>query len=94
MISVGSRDATEIKVLCGELLGDFPLTEKCRVIGAERTRFTAGSQRLSVRAGSPAGTHKYLVGPDGQLAGAWPAKSPDRQPNHQRNRASAAGRMN
>jgi glutathione peroxidase len=54
---------------------DFPLTEKYRVIGGEAHPFYHWVAETLGEAGTPRWNfHKYLVGPDGQLAGAWPAQ--------------------
>ena len=66
--------AGEIKEFCGANYAvDFPLAEKCRVIGAEAHPFYHWIAEALGEAGAPSWNfHKYLVGPDGQLAGAWP----------------------
>ena len=68
--------ATEIKEFCATNYSvDFPLTEKCRVIGAEAHPFYRWIAEVLGEGGAPRWNfHKYLVGPDGQLAGAWPAQ--------------------
>jgi glutathione peroxidase len=54
---------------------DFPLTEKCRVIGGEAHPFYRWIADNLGEAGTPRWNfHKYLVGPGGELAGAWPAQ--------------------
>jgi glutathione peroxidase len=54
---------------------DFPLTEKCWVIGGEAHPFYRWIAESLGEAGAPRWNfHKYLVGPEGQLAGAWPAQ--------------------
>jgi glutathione peroxidase len=54
---------------------DFPLTQKCRVIGGQAHPFYRWIAESLGEAGAPRWNfHKYLVGPDGQLAGAWPAQ--------------------
>ena len=70
----GSAD--EIKEFCTTNYSvDFPLTEKCRVIGGEAHPFYRWIAENLGEAGTPRWNfHKYLVGPDGQLAGAWPAQ--------------------
>jgi glutathione peroxidase len=85
--------AAEIKEFCAANYSvDFPLTEKCRVIGAEAHPFYRWIADTLGEAGTPRWNfHKYLVGPDGQLAGAWPAQiAPDGQPNRHGDRAPAA----
>jgi glutathione peroxidase len=54
---------------------DFPLTQKNRVVGAEAHAFYRWIALILGEAGTPRWNfHKYLVGPDGQLSGAWPAQ--------------------
>jgi glutathione peroxidase len=67
--------AAEIKQFCETHYAvDFPLTEKCRVIGAEAHPFYRWIADNLGEAGSPRWNfHKYLIGPDGELAGAWPS---------------------
>jgi glutathione peroxidase len=68
--------ATEIKEFCAANYAvDFPLTAKCRVIGGEAHPFYRWIADALGEAGTPRWNfHKYLLGPDGQLAGAWPAQ--------------------
>ena len=68
--------AGEIKQFCATNYSvDFPLTEKNRVIGGEAHPFYRWVADNLGEAGTPRWNfHKYLVGPDGQLAGAWPAQ--------------------
>jgi glutathione peroxidase len=68
--------APEIKQFCeANYAIDFPLTEKCRVIGGDAHPFYRWIAETLGEAGTPRWNfHKYLVGPDGQLAGAWPAQ--------------------
>ena len=67
---------TEIKQFCMTNYSvDFPLTEKYRVIGAEAHPFYRWVAETLGEAGTPRWNfHKYLIGPDGQLVGAWPAQ--------------------
>lgn len=54
---------------------DFPLTEKNRVVGAAAHPFYRWVAAELGEAGAPRWNfHKYLIGPDGQLAGAWPSQ--------------------
>lgn len=54
---------------------DFPLTGKIRVVGGAAHPFYRWVAATLGDAGAPRWNfHKYLVGPDGQLAGAWPAQ--------------------
>jgi glutathione peroxidase len=68
--------AGEIKQFCASNYSvDFPLAEKCRVIGGDAHPFYRWVAESLGEAGTPRWNfHKYLVGPDGQLAGAWPAQ--------------------
>ena len=69
---------TEIKQFCTSNYSvDFPLTEKYRVIGAEAHPFYRWVAEILGEAGAPRWNfHKYLIGSDGQLAGAWPTQVP------------------
>lgn len=69
---------TEIKDFCtANYSVDFPLTEKYRVIGGDAHPFYRWIAATLGEGGAPRWNfHKYLVGPDGQLAGAWPAQIP------------------
>src|SRR5215469_11468761 len=72
--------ATEIKEFCEKNYSiDLPLTEKCRVIGADAHPFYRRIAETLGEAGTPRWNfHKYLVGPEGALAGVWPAQvAPD-----------------
>ena len=68
--------ASEIKEFCASNYSvDFPLTEKYGVIGGEAHPFYRWVAESLGEAGTPRWNfHKYLIGPDGQLAGAWPAQ--------------------
>jgi glutathione peroxidase len=68
--------AAEIEAFCRTRYGvDFPLTEKTRVIGADAHPFYRWIAATLGEAGTPRWNfHKYLIGPDGALAGAWPAQ--------------------
>ncbi len=69
----GSAD--EIKAFCeiNYHIG-FPLAGKCRVIGGEAHPFYRWIAEALGEAGTPRWNfHKYLIAPDGELAGAWPA---------------------
>jgi glutathione peroxidase len=63
----------EIKQFCTRHYGvDFPLAAKERVIGAEAHPFY---RWVAQEAGAPRWNfHKYLIAPDGKLAGAWPSR--------------------
>jgi glutathione peroxidase len=68
--------AAEIKRFCAAGYAvEFPLTEKSRVIGGEAHPFYKWIAAELGEAGAPRWNfHKYLVGPDGQLAGTWPSQ--------------------
>ena len=67
--------AGEIKQFCESRYAvDFPLTEKQDVIGPNAHPFFRWISDALGDAGTPRWNfHKYLVGPDGGLAGAWPS---------------------
>lgn len=67
--------AGEIKSFCETNYGvDFPLTEKYRVIGGSAHPFYAWVAKTLGEGAAPRWNfHKYLVGPDGELVGAWPS---------------------
>jgi glutathione peroxidase len=53
---------------------DFPLAQKCRVIGGAAHPFYRWVAESLGEAGAPRWNfHKYLIAPDGELAGAWPS---------------------
>src|SRR5436190_713832 len=64
---------SEIKQFCAtNYQVDFPLTEKYRVVGGAAHPFYRWVAAQLGEAGAPRWNfHKYLVGPDGALAGAW-----------------------
>jgi glutathione peroxidase len=68
--------AAEIRQFCEtNYQVDFPLTEKNRVVGGAAHPFYRWVVAALGEAGAPRWNfHKYLIGPDGQLAGAWPAQ--------------------
>lgn len=68
--------ASEIKQFCETNFAvDFPLAGKERVIGGEAHPFYRWIvAELGEDAAPRWNFHKYLVGPDGSLAGAWPSK--------------------
>jgi len=68
--------AAEIKAFCESRYEvDFPLTEKYRVVGGAAHPFYRWvAETLGEGAAPRWNFHKYLVGPDGQLAGAWPSQ--------------------
>ncbi len=89
--------AAEIKQFCETRYQvDFPLTEKYRVIGAAAHPFYRWIAAQLGEAGAPRWNfHKYLIGPDGQLAGAWPSRVGAARPrDHRRDRGDAAEAMN
>jgi glutathione peroxidase len=66
--------AAEIQQFCEtNYQVDFPLTEKCRVIGGGAHPFYRWVAATLGEGAAPRWNfHKYLIGPDGRLAGAWP----------------------
>ena len=68
--------AAEIGAFCQTRYGvDFPLAEKTRVVGAEAHPFYRWIAATLGEAGTPRWNfHKYLIGPDGELAGTWPSQ--------------------
>jgi glutathione peroxidase len=68
--------AAEIKQFCAtNYQVDFPLTEKYRVVGGAAHPFYRWIAAQLGEAGAPRWNfHKYLIGPDGQLAGTWPSQ--------------------
>lgn len=68
--------AAEIKSFCeSNYAVDFPLAGKERVIGAEAHPFYRWiAEELGEDAVPRWNFHKYLIGPDGELAGAWPSR--------------------
>jgi len=68
--------ATEIKQFCeGSYAVDFPLAGKQVVIGAKAHPFFRWIAEELGDAGTPRWNfHKYLIAPDGSLAGAWPSR--------------------
>jgi glutathione peroxidase len=68
--------AAEIKEFCTTRYAvDFPLAEKCAVLGAAAHPFYRWIAETLGEAGTPRWNfHKYLIGPDGTLVGAWPAQ--------------------
>jgi len=67
--------AEEIKAFCESRFAvDFPLAAKETVVGDEAHPFFHWLAAELGEAGQPRWNfHKYLVGPDGALAGAWPS---------------------
>ena len=68
--------AAEIKSFCEtNYQVDFPLTEKVRVTGGGAHPFYRWVAAILGEGGAPRWNfHKYLIGPDGHLAGAWPSQ--------------------
>ena len=67
---------TAIKEFCEvNFAVDFPLTEKQRVRGPDaHPFFRYVGEELGADAAPRWNFHKYLVTPDGRLAGAWPSR--------------------
>lgn len=68
--------AAEIKTFCETRYAiDFPLAQKCPVSGGQAHPFYRWIADTLGEAGTPSWNfHKYLIAPDGELAGAWPAQ--------------------
>jgi glutathione peroxidase len=68
--------AAEIRSFCDtKYQVDFPLTEKVRVVGGAAHPFYRWVAECLGEGGAPRWNfHKYLIGPDGELAGAWPSQ--------------------
>ena len=68
--------AAEIRQFCDtNYQVDFPLTEKVKVVGGAAHPFYRWVAAALGEAGAPRWNfHKYLIGPDGRLAGTWPAQ--------------------
>ena len=68
--------AAEIRQFCeASYQVDFPLTEKISVVGGSAHPFYRWVAAQLGEAGAPRWNfHKYLIGPDGQLTGAWPSQ--------------------
>ena len=64
----------EIKAFCETSYEvDFPLAAKCRVLGGAAHPFYRWIADNLGEAGTPRWNfHKYLITPEGELAGAWP----------------------
>jgi glutathione peroxidase len=67
--------AAEIKQFCETHYAvDFPLTQKYSVVGGEAHPFYRWIAESLGEVGTPRWNfHKYLIDPDGELAGAWPS---------------------
>lgn len=67
--------AQEIREFCQRNYAvDFPLTDKQTVVGAAAHPFFRWIADELGEAGAPRWNfHKYLIAPDGSLAGAWPS---------------------
>jgi glutathione peroxidase len=67
--------ASEIKKFCETFDVSFPLADKLVVVGGEAHPFYRWVVAELGDAGAPRWNfHKYLVAPDGTLAGAWPSR--------------------
>lgn len=69
-------DEEQVRSFCATRFGvDFPLTAKQHVIGGDAHPFYKWIEGELGEDMLPRWNfHKYLVGPDGALAGAWPSK--------------------
>jgi glutathione peroxidase len=69
-------DEAAIKQFCSSRYGvDFLMTAKQRVIGAEAHPFYQWiAEQLGEDAAPRWNFHKYLIAPDGAVAGLWPSK--------------------
>jgi glutathione peroxidase len=67
--------ASQIKEFCETNYAvKFPLAEKCRVVGGEAHPFYRWIADTLGDAGTPRWNfYKYLIAPDGELAGVWPS---------------------
>lgn len=67
--------AADIKAFCETNFDvDFPLTDKQRVVGEDAHPLFRWIADELGEAGAPRWNfHKYLIAPDGTLAGAWPS---------------------
>lgn len=72
----------EIKGFCQKNFGvDFPLTAKQTVIGGTAHPFYRWIVAEVGESAAPKWNfHKYLIGPDGAIAGAWPSKVGPKSP--------------
>jgi glutathione peroxidase len=68
----------EIKRFCERQYAvDFPLTAKVHVTGGEAHPFYQWTAEVAGEAAAPRWNfHKYLIGPDGELAAWFPTKTP------------------
>jgi glutathione peroxidase len=66
----------EIKKFCENDYGvDFPLAAKEKVVGRDAHPFYRWVVAQLGEAGAPRWNfHKYLIGPDGAISGAWPSR--------------------
>lgn len=69
-------DEDRIRAFCSIGYGvDFPMTSKQHVIGEQAHPLYRWIREQLGEAGAPRWNfHKYLLSPDGELAGAWPSK--------------------
>ena len=69
-------DEAQIKVFCDSTYQvDFPMTAKQQVIGGEAHPFYRWvAEEIGEVAAPRWNFHKYLIAPDGSLAGLWPAE--------------------
>jgi len=76
-------DDSGIREFCSTSYGvDFPMTGKQKVIGDDAHPFYRWVVEKVGEAGEPRWNfYKYLVGPDGELVGLWPADVPPTDPS-------------
>ena len=69
-------DDSQIKQFCDTNYGvDFPMTAKVPVLGGKAHPFYRWIESEYGEAAAPRWNfHKYLIAPDGELAGMWPSK--------------------
>ena len=72
----------EVRAFCGKNYGvSFPLAGKQKVTGAgAHPLYRWIASELAEGAAPRWNFHKYLIGPDGELAGAWPSKVAPKSP--------------
>ena len=76
-------EADQIRDFCEVTFGiDFPMTELVSVKGRDAHPFYAWARDAAPDLPAPRWNfHKYLIGPDGRLAGAWGSSTPPEAPD-------------